>query len=66
MANITLRYLIIPTGRFIGIPHDNVNLTITISNRANLHAQIQQQLPQPFRDVPFYLHAMLLCEKEGA
>ena len=45
MANITLRYLIIPTGHFIGIPHDNVNQTIIISNRAsirNLHAQIQQ------------------------
>ncbi|CAI2195414.1 9285_t:CDS:2 [Funneliformis geosporum] len=33
---------------------------ITISNEAsvrNLHTQIQQQLPQPFRNVPFYLRA---------
>ena len=63
MANITLRYLIIPTGGFIGIPHNNANQTITISLRntiRNLHAQIQQQLPQPFRNVLFYLHAFHL------
>ncbi|SRR6266498_1415391 len=60
MADITLRYLIILTGRFIGIPLNNVKLTITISledSVRNLHAQIQQQLPHPFRNVPFYLRA---------
>ncbi|GES95075.1 hypothetical protein GLOIN_2v1695250 [Rhizophagus clarus] len=60
MTNITLRYLIIPTGGFIGIPHNNVDQTITISlgnTVRNLHAQIQQQLPQPFRNVLFYLRA---------
>ena len=60
MANITLRYLVIPTGGFIGIPQNNVNRTITIPNGAsvrNLHAQIQQELPPRFRNVPFYLRA---------
>ncbi|CAB5385528.1 unnamed protein product [Rhizophagus irregularis] len=60
MANITLRYLIIPTGGFIGIPHNNANQTITIfleNTVRNLHTQIQQQLSQPFRNVLFYLRA---------
>ncbi|PKK61076.1 hypothetical protein RhiirC2_761111 [Rhizophagus irregularis] len=60
MANITLSYLVFPTGRFIGIPQNNANQTITISLGStvrNLHAQIQQRLPAPFRNVPFFLRA---------
>jgi hypothetical protein len=61
MANITLNCLIIPTGGFTGIPSNNANLTVTIplgNTVRNLHAQIQQQLPQQFRNVPFYLRAL--------
>jgi len=60
MANITLKYLIIFTEGFIGIPYNNANQTITIflgNIIRNLHAQIQQQLLQPFRNVLFYLRA---------
>ncbi|RIA85445.1 hypothetical protein C1645_830799 [Glomus cerebriforme] len=58
MANITLNCLIIPTGGFTGIPLNNVQPVITISvgnSVRNLHAQIQQQLPHQFRNVPFFL-----------
>ncbi|GBB93236.1 hypothetical protein RclHR1_21360003 [Rhizophagus clarus] len=60
MANITLNCLIIPTGRFAGIPNNDANLTVTIplgNTVRNLHVQIQQQLLQQFRNVPFYLRA---------
>ena len=60
MANISLNCLIIPTGGFTGIPNNNANITVTIplgNTVRNLHAQIQQQLPQQFRNVPFYLRA---------
>ncbi|POG63754.1 hypothetical protein GLOIN_2v523502 [Rhizophagus irregularis DAOM 181602=DAOM 197198] len=63
MANITLNCLIIPTGRFTGIPNNNVTLIVTIplgNAVRNLHTQIQQLLPQPFRNVPFYLRAYRL------
>ena len=63
MANITLNCLIIPTSRFIGIPNNNITLIVTIplgNAVRNLHTQIQQLLPQPFRNVPFYLRAYRL------
>ena len=63
MANITLNCLIIPTGSFTRIPNNNANLTVTIPLEnmfRNLHTQIQQQLPQQFRNVPFYLRALHL------
>ncbi|GBC10572.1 hypothetical protein RclHR1_09730008 [Rhizophagus clarus] len=43
MANITLNCVIIPTGGFIGIPNNDVNLTVTIplgNTVRNLHTQI--------------------------
>jgi hypothetical protein len=55
MAIITFTYLIIPTGRFIGIPRNIAEGTIIISNEDtvdNLHAQIQQLLPNQYRNVP--------------
>ena len=61
MANITLNCLIIPTGGFTRISNNNANLTVTIPLKntiRNLHAQIQQQLLQQFRNVPFYLRAL--------
>ena len=61
MVNITLNCFIIPTSRFVGIPNNDVNLTVTIplgNTVRNLHTQIQQQLPQQFRNVPFYLRAL--------
>ena len=61
MANITLNCLIIPTSRFTGIPNNDANLMVTIpleNTVRNLHIQIQQQLPQQFRNVPFYLRAL--------
>ncbi|RGB25009.1 hypothetical protein C1646_772316 [Rhizophagus diaphanus] len=58
MANITLNCLIIPTGRFTGIPNNDANLIPLGNTVRNLHAQIQQQLPQQFRNVPFYLRAL--------
>ncbi|RGB26885.1 hypothetical protein C1646_674446 [Rhizophagus diaphanus] len=60
MTVITFTYLIVPTGRFTGIPRNIAEGTITISNELlvnNLHAQIQQLLPHPFSNVPFYLRA---------
>ncbi|RIA95469.1 hypothetical protein C1645_816707 [Glomus cerebriforme] len=60
MANITLNCLIIPTSGFTGILLNNVQPVITISvenSVRNLHAQIQQQLPHQFRNVPFFLRA---------
>src|SRR5436190_9337259 len=36
----------------------HLTVTIPLGNTVrNLHAQIQQQLPQQFRNVPFYLRA---------
>ncbi|CAB5381923.1 unnamed protein product [Rhizophagus irregularis] len=63
MANITLNCLIIPTGSFIGISNNNVTLIVTIplgNAVRNLYTQIQQLLPQPFRNVPFYLRVYCL------
>jgi hypothetical protein len=64
MAIITFTYLIIPTGRFTGIPRSIADGTITISNKEpveNLHAQIQQLLSHSFRNVPFSLQALRAC-----
>ncbi|CAB4395456.1 unnamed protein product [Rhizophagus irregularis] len=60
MTVITFAYLIVPTGRFSEIPRSIASGTITISNELlvdNLRAQIQQLLPHPFSNVPFYLRA---------
>ncbi|CAB4421864.1 unnamed protein product [Rhizophagus irregularis] len=61
MTVITFTYLIIPTGRFTGIPRNIAEGTITISNEEpveNLHTQIQQLLPESYKNVPFFLRAL--------